>query len=148
MLRLTLALTLERNTLFSIATFTPSVSINVNTRINIKMDSGTIQKLQLDARCEQDLIHTGPCSNKTISHTVHLLREINHSRNRSHHVNSRSQSESPTNRWITVMGMRYLTPVGEGLNCQTEVSIILDDLRADVQYIFPALSLVLLGFIL
>ena len=81
MLRLTLALTLERNTLFSIATFTPSVSINVNTRIKIQMDSGTIQKCQLDARCEQDLIiHMGACSNKTKSHTIHWLREINRSR--------------------------------------------------------------------
>ena len=54
-------------------------------------------------------------------------------------MNSPSQSESPANRWITVMGIWYLTPVGEGLNCQTEVSIILNDLRADVQYVFPAL---------
>ena len=45
------------------------------------------------------------------------------------------------------MGIWYLTPVGEGLNCQTEVSIILDDLRADVQYVFPALLLVLLTWI-
>ena len=45
------------------------------------------------------------------------------------------------------MGIWYLTAVGEGLNCRTEVSIILDDLRADVQYVFPALSLVLLTWI-
>ena len=110
------------------------------------MDSGTTQKCQSDARCEQDLIvHMDACSNKTkISYNPLVAR--NKPQSQSHHVNSPSQSESPANRWITVMGMWYLTPVGEGLNCRTEVSIILDDLRADVQYVFPALSLVLLGF--
>ena len=42
------------------------------------------------------------------------------------------QAESVVDRWITVIGMWYLAPMDEGLNCRMEVSTILDDLRADV----------------
>ena len=42
----TLVMTLERNTLVSIASFTPSVSVSVNTGVKIQMDSGMIQKRQ------------------------------------------------------------------------------------------------------
>ena len=43
---LTLALALKRNTLVSIASFTPSVSINVTTSIQIQMGPGLIQQRQ------------------------------------------------------------------------------------------------------
>ena len=43
---LTLALTLERNTLVSIAPSTPSISININTSVKIELPSGPIQKRQ------------------------------------------------------------------------------------------------------